>query len=173
MIRSNFPWHFMTKKICIESAIILILSFSTAFIVNGFRTDGIGLFHTQNNGNADLNANPMEMAFSEAMRLYHENKALFADARSVSDFEENHIRGAVSLPEHEMEIWMNDLMSNVMPDTLIITYCDGSHCALAEHLAEKLAMAGFTNVFYIMNGLGNWMDNRLPTEGAVSVKDKG
>lgn len=104
------------------------------------------------------------ISLAEARSHFESNDALFADARPLRAYSEGHIKGAVNLDPDEFDTWSGDFFSQVSPDQMIITYCDGAQCRLSLELAEKLAWMGYENIYYLKNGWGLWKENQLPTE---------
>jgi cytochrome c oxidase cbb3-type subunit 3 len=73
------------------------------------------------------------------------------DARAPSDYVNQHIAGAVSVPFYEPEPYYADLPK----DTWIVCYCACPH-AESGTLAQKLVTHGFTKVTVLDEGLGYW-----------------
>jgi rhodanese-related sulfurtransferase len=160
----------MIKQIFKEAAIIILAAAIVALIVNSFRTQGLPLIGSdqtvtpENAGNSDDAIAVREITIQKAMELYRADTALFADARGANEFNSGHIKGAVNLPESQFDQWIGAFLVNTDPGVTIITYCEGYYCLLAKKLALKLMMAGFENVYYLPDGLGNWNKFRMPVE---------
>jgi rhodanese-related sulfurtransferase len=75
-----------------------------------------------------------------------------------------HIAGALNLPWEDFEAHFQQVMADVPPDALIITYCDGESCALSKDLALALQGKGYPHVRVLPNGLSLWKDEGLPLE---------
>jgi rhodanese-related sulfurtransferase len=156
----------MIKRVIFEVVVIALLSICLSVAVNSFRSDGLPLIpgspgHSPAN---PANENVRPISIEQAILKYREGKALFADARSAKDYAAGHIKGAVNLPEQETDRWLNKIIMKEEADRLIITYCDGQHCPLAQRLAQKLYLAGFENVYYLPDGWKRWQDYKMPTE---------
>ena len=80
------------------------------------------------------------------------------DARAPSDYTQNHIAGAVSVPFYDPEPYIKDLPK----DAWLVAYCGCPH-AESGTLARKLAEKGFTKVTVIDEGLGYWTRKKYPT----------
>jgi rhodanese-related sulfurtransferase len=106
--------------------------------------------------------------FEQAQQMFVENRALFADARPLIAYEAGHIAGAVHLDPNAFDQWANALLAGTAPDQTIIAYCEGPQCALSHELAEKLTWLGFEQVYYLVDGWGQWKAHGLPTETSRS-----
>lgn len=104
------------------------------------------------------------IGLDQARLHFEQGTALFADARSLADYQSGHIQGAMHLDPNEFDAWSGDFFSRISPDQIIIAYCEGPRCTLSLELAEKLIWMGYEKVFYLKNGWGLWKDKQLPTE---------
>jgi rhodanese-related sulfurtransferase len=110
----------------------------------------------------DESATLVEMSIEEAVGLFERQAAIFVDARSADSFRAGHIEGAVNLPDQSFENHITSFLDKTPPETVLITYCEGVSCTLSKSLAEKLALAGFENVFHLEDGWGQWKVRGLP-----------
>lgn len=80
------------------------------------------------------------------------NGATLIDVRSPQEYEEGHLKGAISIPEYELKSrYKNELKDK---DANIIIYCSsGSRSKKAKKLLEKM---GYNNVYNLYNGIQNW-----------------
>jgi rhodanese-related sulfurtransferase len=147
-----------------EACLILALALGAALLVNGLRSDGLSLFAPGAPISSGSVSGPSEREISldEAMRRHSDQSAIFADARSAADFEAGHIQGALSLPDHEFDAWIEAFIAGTEPETVIITYCEGFQCVLSKSLADKLIDLGFVNTRYLSDGWGRWKERKLP-----------
>lgn len=113
-----------------------------------------------NQGNDEISA----IAWEDARVHFEKGSALFADARSMAAYRSGHIRGAMHLDPNDFDRWSGDFFSQIPPDCIIITYCEGTRCTLSVELAEKLAWMGYERVYYLKDGLGLWKKNKLPMD---------
>jgi rhodanese-related sulfurtransferase len=104
------------------------------------------------------------LSLEQAVKIFQDKTALFADARPRSIYLKGHIQGAVNLDPYEFDQWSDSFTEKVPPDTSIITYCDGSQCPLSTQLAEKLTWLGYDHVACLKNGWSLWQQGGLPTE---------
>lgn len=100
----------------------------------------------------------------DAYKIHQNGSALFLDAREPEAFQRGHIAGAVNLPSDD---FMDSLsyLENLSPDTLIISYCDGSECNASIELAANLDLMGFTQVRFFFGGWEEWTGAGYPVEG--------
>ncbi len=94
--------------------------------------------------------------------------AVFLDARSQEQYNEGHIQGARSLPWQEFEKKAEKVLAGILPDSNIITYCDGESCDLSKELAFALLGRGYANTRVLVNGWTVWNDRKLPVESSGS-----
>ena len=80
------------------------------------------------------------------------------DARAPSDYANEHIAGAVSVPFYAPEPYFNDLPK----DAWLVCYCGCPH-AESGQLARKLMDKGFTKVTVLDEGLGVWRARKYGT----------
>ena len=90
-------------------------------------------------------------------QLARKARMVVADARVPSDYERGHIAGAVSVPFYEPEPYFAKLPKS----TWIVCYCGCPH-AESGALAHKLALAGFSKVTVLDEGLGEWQSKGHP-----------
>lgn len=156
-------------KLAAKEALILIgTAVVIATAVYTVRPDKIGIIPAAVNQGA-AQQSPSENGFSEislgdAVILHQEQGAIFADSRHAADFEAGHVQGAVHLYAADQEAWLNDFLAATDPATVIVTYCDGADCRLAQSLAELLFFNGFDNVRYLKNGWTRWREGGFPVE---------
>lgn len=158
----------MLKQATKEALILIGTAVAIALAVYAVRPDKIGPIHAVVD-QATVSPLPTENGFSEisledALHLYEEKGAIFADSRHISDFEAGHIKGAVHLYTSDQETWLPEFLAATDPETKIVTYCDGENCHLAPALAELLFFNGFNHVRYLKNGWTRWREGGFPVE---------
>jgi len=84
-------------------------------------------------------------------------RMMLLDARVPSDYEQAHIRGAVSVPFYDPTPYLKQLPK----DSWLVCYCGCPH-AESGQLALKLQAAGFTKVTVLDEGLWDWKQKGLP-----------
>jgi len=91
-----------------------------------------------------------------ALALLAAGAHLFLDARSLSEYSQDHIPGAMPLPVAEFEQHFPDLAPILLPDSPLLVYCSGPACDEALRLARRLREAGQENVTIYLDGLNAW-----------------
>lgn len=100
-----------------------------------------------------------EMTPADVIHAQLERGARFAilDARAPSDYLNEHITGAVSVPFYDPSPYLDKLPK----DTWMVCYCACPH-AESGHLAQKLKDNGFTKVAVLDEGLLIWKVRGYP-----------
>ncbi len=107
---------------------------------------------------------PEAVTLSQALRSFESGQVLLVDCRLKQDFDSGHIKGAVSLPWEEFELYFPQLRSSLADAQEIIVYCDGTECELSLLLARELAQLGYDNVKVFFGGWVEWKKAGLPLE---------
>lgn len=158
----------MVKQATKEAVILIFIAVGIALSVYSVRPDKIGEIPAVVNRGTGTQLPPAgafsEITVEEAVRLYQEKRAIFADARHPADFEAGHIKGAVHLYAADQDIWLPDFLAATDPATVVVAYCDGADCHLAPELAEILFFNGFDHVQYLKNGWSRWREGGFPVE---------
>jgi rhodanese-related sulfurtransferase len=145
---------------------IFALTVFLGFSINQFRDSRLPLF-----GDWSVEARlttpsgiQLNLSLIEAKNLFMQKKCIFIDARPKDDYERGHIRGARSLPWHEVDQRFMEVTKDISLETPIITYCDGKTCDLSHKLANFLIEMGFKNVKVLVNGWTKWQNADLPID---------
>lgn len=160
------------KSLLKEIGIILMVVIPLALVTNSLRPSGLRLIDTgipimqPVEANNPIYAIPLD----KAIEKYKRGETLFIDARSYEDYIAGHIKGALNLPDHQFDEWIDDFLSRTDTDIEIITYCDGEDCFLGHDVAEKLYQSGFERVSCLVNGWTEWQESASPV---VSQKIPG
>ena len=79
------------------------------------------------------------------------------DARGKSAYDENHIPNALLLNEDAWEQLLPNLLAVYSPDSVLIVYCDSSHCDASRQVAKRLRdEVGLKNVYTLEGGWQAW-----------------
>ena len=111
---------------------------------------------TASDGNEDINT----ISVDEAYDIFQNSKDyFFIDVRSIDEYADGHIEGAVSISVDNLEKKLNEISK----DKSIIIYCNGSGCNRSVRAVKILIENGFNKV-YNMGGLGidEWKDKGYP-----------
>jgi len=136
------------------------------FSINQFRDSRLPLFEdwSMKARLMSPSGERLDISIVEAKNLFFHNAAIMIDARPTDDYEKGHIRGALSLPWHEVDQKFMEITKDISVNTPIITYCDGETCELSHHLANFLLDLGFTKVRILVNGWTKWRNADLPID---------
>lgn len=99
---------------------------------------------------------------TEAKALY-DKKTMFLDARNNSDWEAGRIAGAVHL-ELKSALTKESLAKHAKPGDPIVFYCNGPKCMVSANAIEKVKPWGYTQLFYMRDGLPAWKAANYPVE---------
>jgi len=103
------------------------------------------------------------MSVDEVKALLDQNKRVtFLDVRPKEKFDEQHIRGAKSIPLRDLP----GRIAEVPKQDLVIVYCECPH-ELARGGYKVLYQAGYRNIAILDEGLPKWVQKRYPIEKTV------
>ena len=77
-----------------------------------------------------------------AQRELPQEDYILLDVRPVKEFKHHHRHGAINIPHHHLSKSLGQLNK----DKLIVAYCRGELCTLADEVVQKLNTAGFRAV---------------------------
>ena len=152
---------------------MLVLAISIALVVNQFSPVGIALIGQWDQDKGVISAHAKDEIHDSRLVIdnikiaklsYDGGKTLFVDARSNDDYNEGHIKGAITLPVGEFDERVGNLLDNYSPDQSIITYCSGRTCEDSHRLAQMLIDLGYENVSIMIDGFPGWKENGYPVE---------
>ncbi len=156
-----------------EVSILVGVAIVAAFAVNYLSPAGIarvGQWDTAKgvitaNEKNDIVLNDLEISdVALAKRLYDSNKFVFVDARSRDDYNEGHIKGAVSLPVGQFDEKIEAFLKQYPPGKAIVTYCSGRTCQDSHRLAQFLLEFGYTEINVFIDGFSGWQAEGHPIE---------
>ncbi len=98
---------------------------------------------------------------AEGMRT---TETVFVDTRDEDDYLDGHIKGAVHLPYSKMEEIFPSLESRLPKEALLILYCHGPDCRMAEKVAAFLAQLEYTKMAIMHSGFDAWREAGYPVE---------
>jgi rhodanese-related sulfurtransferase len=154
-----------------EALVIIALTVCTAFVVNMMRSDGLDIFgkpaparQPSESPQSGSSSEVMSIGIDEAIGVHTQQSALFLDARPAEDYARGHIPGAVSFPDYRFDEKIGPFLESTPPEMTLVTYCEGESCHLSLSLAEKLYLAGYENVYHMIDGLGQWKMRDMPLE---------
>lgn len=86
---------------------------------------------------------------------------LIIDVRSIDEYKDGHIKGAISIPVSDIE----KRIAEIPKDRPVIVYCNGSNCDISVTAAKILVKYGFKKVYNIGGtGIIEWKEKGYPVE---------
>jgi len=157
------------SRAALQIMALAALSAVVAPAVNALRTDRLPIIGDWSAAGRITTATGerMDISLFEAQKLFANDAAVFIDARSAEDYSQGHIKGARSLPWHEVDLKFIDVTQDIELETPVVTYCDGETCELSHDLALFLRDAGFTNTRVLVNGWTLWQQAGMPVESGI------
>jgi rhodanese-related sulfurtransferase len=89
------------------------------------------------------------------------------DVLSRESYENEHIKGAISIPLDEIGKRSRELLKK---DELIVVYCASFDCQASTSCAEKLLTLGYKNVLDYKGGLRDYKEASLPLEKGLRLQ---
>jgi rhodanese-related sulfurtransferase len=89
------------------------------------------------------------------------------DALPASYFSQQHLPTAINIVEDEVDALAKELLPIL--DAAIATYCSNEACANSGRVATRLEALGYTNVRKYREGIQDWVEAGLPTEGSAAA----
>lgn len=81
---------------------------------------------------------------------------IWIDARPLSDFEKDHVPGALSLEDLRFEQGIDAVLEVWRPGTPLIVYCSSNACNESTKVALRLKDFGLTPVYILTGGWQAW-----------------
>ncbi len=156
-----------------EVGTILGVSVILAFGVNYFSPNGIALvgqWDTSQGVVTAMEKNDVVMDeldiddITHAKTLYDTGNVLFVDARSIEDYNDGRIKGAVPLPVGQYDEHIDAFLERYDLDRPIVTYCSGRTCQDSHHLAQLLMERGYLNISVMIDGFPGWEAEGYPID---------
>lgn len=93
----------------------------------------------------------------EELRELREENLFILDAREGEEFDVSHLKNAI----HTGYFWFDmRKLYNIPKDAVIVLYCTSG--IRAEKIGEKLARAGYKNLFNLYGGILEWVNEGQP-----------
>jgi rhodanese-related sulfurtransferase len=100
------------------------------------------------------------IATAELKALMDEKKDLvLVDTRTAEEFQEAHIKGAISIPEKVFDEKLSLLPSD--KNALVVLYCNGVKCGKSKKAAKKAEAVGYRNLVIYAEGFPVWEEKGL------------
>ena len=86
------------------------------------------------------------------------SNAIWLDARSVEDFEKEHVPGALNLNGEHWGEQLPQMLATWSPEKRLIVYCSSVSCGSSREIARRLRQeAELKNVFVLEGGWEAWV----------------
>ena len=105
----------------------------------------------------------LKIHIDEAKVLFESNMAVFVDTRSVYEYNQSHIKGAVSIPAGTPPDRISE-MKGALNNKVLVTYCSGTGCHLADKVAHTLFDLGYKKIVIFFGGWPEWTQAVMPVE---------
>jgi rhodanese-related sulfurtransferase len=102
------------------------------------------------------------ITLAETRRLLRKKGTVLVDGRSMLEWEQSHLKGALPLPLGDFEKNYLIYQKKLKRAKIIIAYCHGKGCHLSDALCQDLVNKGFTNVAVFWGGYPEWSAAHLP-----------
>jgi thiosulfate sulfurtransferase len=80
---------------------------------------------------------------------------VWVDARSIEEYEQGHVSGAILLNEEKWDSMLGNLFQAWQPPRTIIVYCDAG-CQASQKVAQRLRDLGIEPVYTLKGGYEAW-----------------
>ena len=109
---------------------------------------------SQLHAQADPVADAPRISVADAKKAVDSGKAILVDVRSANQYQQEHLKGAISLPGYEVEKRISELPK----DKQIITYCACSAEQTSAGSVIQLRQQGYKNAVALLGGIQAWKD---------------
>jgi len=108
---------------------------------------------------ATLSVSAKDITQAELQQLMKsEQKIVLLDVRTVEEFVDGHIPGALNISHQELEARLAELSGE--KNTQIVIYCRSGR--RAEVAKQVLVKAGFSHLDHLTGDFNGWTKNKLP-----------
>ena len=104
------------------------------------------------------------ISLEETREKLDQKGIIFLDARNADEYKLRHIKGALSLPVTQFELYYPKMKKLLPKDAEIVVYCAGEECRASLHLAEELVGLQYTNIHVFLGGWVEWKKAGYPEE---------
>jgi rhodanese-related sulfurtransferase len=85
---------------------------------------------------------------------------LWVDARSLKDYEAEHVPGAILLNLEDWEQLFPRFVDQWRPEQKVVVYCSSTSCELSHEVAERLKANGISPVYVLKGGWEAWKNRK-------------
>jgi rhodanese-related sulfurtransferase len=101
----------------------------------------------------------------ELLERLDSDEVLIIDVRPENEYEQGHIKHAISLPKSSIQ----EKLSNLPKEKQIIAYCRGPLCVMADDVIQILKKKGYS-AFRLEKGYPDWSARGLPVNSPHNNK---
>ena len=103
---------------------------------------------------------PKAIKLDVAYKLFKDG-IKFIDSRSVEEFSEGHIKGAINIPFYGSENHI-EVINRLNKNEIVVTYCSSEDCDISILSGDELFEMGFKRVYVYVGGYDEWTRNNYP-----------
>jgi rhodanese-related sulfurtransferase len=103
-------------------------------------------------------SDPGEISLQEVQNW--NEPVLWVDARPESDYELEHIPGAVSLNPDNWPEQLPHFLDGWHSAEKVVVYCSAASCETSREIADRLRHSGVDTVYYLKGGWEDWKARR-------------
>ncbi|MBV8176554.1 MAG: rhodanese-like domain-containing protein [Verrucomicrobia bacterium] len=85
---------------------------------------------------------------------------LWIDARSLKEYEAEHVPGAILLNLEDWEQLFPRFLDQWRPEQKVVVYCSSTSCELSHEVAERLKTNGISPVYVLKGGWEAWKNRK-------------
>jgi 3-mercaptopyruvate sulfurtransferase SseA len=151
----------MPLRIVVELVVLAAVAALLALGINLLREEPFPFRITEEFYRIESGAKPLTL--SNAHRHFDEGRAIFVDARTSEEFEEEQIEGALNVPIEQWEE-IYPALSPWIEGQPVVLYAGRDWIGPADDLAAGLAARGHgDSLFIFLEGFEVWREAGLPT----------
>ena len=152
--------HYQAPRITwLDFVLIFSVTIICALLFNFANPQGVGLIQKSWSEDPIAAITP-----TAASQKHTKGEVLFVDARPSSFYDQEHIKGALSLPSDLFDIAYLMGLERIDRSQEIVVYGRTISSLYDEQVADKLRLRGHTNVSILAGDLSAWKKKGYPTE---------
>lgn len=112
---------------------------------------------------AEEEALPYKTINTEDLKTWLDEKPkdlVVVDARNTEEYQEVHIKGAISIPEPKWDEYKHLFPAD--KSVPIVFYCNGIKCGKSKKAAKKADAMGYGNIWVYAEGMPVWEEKGMP-----------
>ena len=137
-------------KVSRTTSAIILVSVAIVAVLAGLYTPKLLNWGNEENGYGDVSVEEAQMLIEEKSSL------VILDVRTVAEFDDGHIEGAINIPVDEVADRLSELDAN---DELLVYCRTGNRSGTAVVILED---AGYTRIYHMHEGISAWIQRGYP-----------